>query len=136
MASNRVIPAPDTLGKTLLSTTSTRRVAQLTEHLVPVSETEQVNTRPTLPIEYPVSRLQLDRNRHIDDIRPLKVAVIGVRRACGRFKDRYITDIQQAGLSGINAGILLPAKVPGIQLTIFEKNNDVVSHDLYATAGN
>lgn len=78
MASSRVIPAPDTLGKTSTLTTSTRGVAQLTEHLAPVSETEQVNTRPTLPIEYPVSRLQLDSSRHIDDIRPLRVAVIGV----------------------------------------------------------
>ncbi|KAF3009576.1 hypothetical protein E8E13_006033 [Curvularia kusanoi] len=107
MASNRVIPHADSQGKALPSTTSTRRVAQLTEHLTPVSETEQVNTRPALSIDYPVSRLQLDANHHIDDIRPLKVAVIG------------------AGLAGINAGILLPAKVPGIQLTIFEKNGDV-----------
>jgi ribulose 1,5-bisphosphate synthetase/thiazole synthase len=44
----------------------------------------------------------------IDDIRPLKVAVIG------------------AGLSGVIAGSLLPAKVPRIQLTIFEKNAEVV----------
>lgn len=44
----------------------------------------------------------------IDEIRELKVAVIG------------------AGLSGITAGILLPAKVPGIRLTIFDKNSDVV----------
>lgn len=79
MTSNRVVAATDTLGKTSPATTSTRRVAQLTEHLAPVGETEQVNTRPTLPIDYPVSRLQLDPNRHIDDIRPLKVAVIGVR---------------------------------------------------------
>ena len=43
-----------------------------------MTETEQVNTRPTLPIDYPVSRLQLDANKHIDDFRPLKVAVIGV----------------------------------------------------------
>ncbi|KAF7895667.1 uncharacterized protein EAF01_009629 [Botrytis porri] len=43
----------------------------------------------------------------VDIVKPLKVAVIG------------------AGLAGINAGILLPAKVPGIQLTIFEKNADV-----------
>ncbi|KXJ89592.1 4-hydroxyacetophenone monooxygenase [Microdochium bolleyi] len=46
-------------------------------------------------------------DRHIDEPRELKVAVIG------------------AGLAGITAGILLPAKVPGIQLTIFEKNSDV-----------
>jgi hypothetical protein len=45
----------------------------------------------------------------IDDIRPLKVAVIG------------------AGISGVLAGILLPAKVPKIELTIFEKNAEVVS---------
>ncbi|OBT76266.1 hypothetical protein VF21_03316 [Pseudogymnoascus sp. 05NY08] len=30
-----------------------------------------------------------------------------------------------AGISGITAGILLPAKVPGIDLTIYEKNSDV-----------
>ena len=44
----------------------------------------------------------------IDEWRKLKVAVIG------------------AGLTGITAGILLPAKVPGIDLTILEKNADVV----------
>ncbi|KAK5167826.1 uncharacterized protein LTR77_007525 [Saxophila tyrrhenica] len=43
----------------------------------------------------------------IDDIRPLKVAVVG------------------AGLSGLMAGALLPVKVPGIQLVIFDKNDDV-----------
>lgn len=31
-----------------------------------------------------------------------------------------------AGMAGITAGILLPTKVPGIELTIFEKNKDVV----------
>lgn len=82
MAPNCVIPATDTLGKTPSSTTSTRCVAQLTEHLALVSETEQVNARPILPIDYPVSRLQLDSSRHIDDVRPLKVAVIGVRTTC------------------------------------------------------
>lgn len=45
----------------------------------------------------------------IDDFRPLRVAIIGT------------------GLSGVLAGVLLPAKVPNIQLTIFEKNNEVVS---------
>lgn len=47
-------------------------------------------------------------DRFIDEPRELRVAVIG------------------AGISGIIAGILLPAKVPGIKLTIFEKNADVV----------
>ena len=45
----------------------------------------------------------------IDNYRELRVAIVG------------------AGLSGISAGALLPAKVPGIKLTIFEKNADVVS---------
>lgn len=47
-------------------------------------------------------------NRFIDEPRALRVAVIG------------------GGLAGILAGILLPAKVPGIQLQIFEKNQDFV----------
>jgi cation diffusion facilitator CzcD-associated flavoprotein CzcO len=55
-----------------------------------------------------VSKLRLDPDRFIDDVRPLKVAVVG------------------AGLAGINAGILLPKKVPRGQLTILEKSRDVV----------
>lgn len=47
-------------------------------------------------------------DRFVDEPRPLRVGVIG------------------AGLAGITAGILLPAKVPGIKLTIYEKNADVV----------
>lgn len=60
---------------------------------------------------YPESDLKLE-DRFIDDFRPLRVAVIG------------------AGLSGILSGILLPAKLPNVQLTIFEKNKDVVSAGL------
>ncbi|KAG5953594.1 hypothetical protein E4U53_004549 [Claviceps sorghi] len=45
-------------------------------------------------------------DRFIDEPRALRVAIIG------------------GGLAGILAGILLPAKVPGIQLDIFEKNKD------------
>lgn len=36
-----------------------------------------------------------------------------------------------AGLAGITAGALLPAKVPGIQLTILEKNPDVVCQNAH-----
>ncbi|KAF2127039.1 FAD/NAD(P)-binding domain-containing protein [Dothidotthia symphoricarpi CBS 119687] len=90
-----------------IASASTRRVAQLTDHLDPAKEGVQTVTRPTLPIEYPLSRHQFDSNHCIDHVRELRVAVVG------------------AGLSGINAGILLPAKVPGINLTIFEKNSDV-----------
>lgn len=35
-----------------------------------------------------------------------------------------------AGIAGINAGILLPQKVPGLDLTIYEKTSDVVSRIL------
>jgi hypothetical protein len=59
-----------------------------------------------IPLRPPPHIEILERN--IDTSRQLRVAVIG------------------AGLSGVTAGILLPAKVPGIKLTIFEKNADVV----------
>lgn len=62
---------------------------------------------------YPVSDLTLE-DHCIDDFRPLRVAVIG------------------AGLSGILSGILLPLKVPNIQLTIFEKSKEVVGRQVPA----
>jgi len=89
------------------NTHTTQRVAQLTDHLANGKQMDQVNQSSKLPIDYPISRLQLDTGHHIDNVRSLNVAVIG------------------AGLAGINAGILLPAKVPGIRLMIFEKNQDV-----------
>lgn len=75
---------------------------------VGVGDTEP-NGRPAnvLHASYPKSDLELV-DHHIDDVRSLRVVVIG------------------AGLSGILAGILLPVKVPKIQLTILEKNDDVV----------
>lgn len=48
-------------------------------------------------------------DRYVDEPRKLRVTVVG------------------AGLSGVIAGVLLPAKVPNIELTILEKNADVVS---------
>ncbi|KJZ80012.1 hypothetical protein HIM_00726 [Hirsutella minnesotensis 3608] len=45
-------------------------------------------------------------DKFIDDARQLRVAVVG------------------GGIGGILSGILLPPKVPGIQLTIYEKNKD------------
>jgi hypothetical protein len=109
MAPKSIIPETDKTTTEAQTASSTRRVAQLTGHLAPAEQTEQVIARPALPIPYPVSKLQLDETHCIDQVRELKVAVIG------------------AGLAGINAGILLPKKVPGIKLTIFEKNHDVVS---------
>lgn len=61
-----------------------------------------------IPKPYEVPKINIV-NRFIDEPRELNVAVIG------------------AGLAGILAGILLPKKVPGIKLTIYEKNADVVS---------
>ncbi|VUC35389.1 unnamed protein product [Clonostachys rosea] len=54
----------------------------------------------------PRSTLQI-QDRFIDEPDRLRVAVIG------------------AGLTGIEAGVLLPAKVPNINLVIYEKNTDV-----------
>lgn len=62
--------------------------------------------QPEAP-RYPEAQFELE-DRYIDEPRSLRVVVIG------------------AGLTGVTAGVLLPAKVPGIQLTIFEKNADVV----------
>lgn len=45
--------------------------------------------------------------RQVDDLRPIKVICIG------------------AGVSGILAGIRLPQKIKNLDLTIFEKNEDV-----------
>jgi cation diffusion facilitator CzcD-associated flavoprotein CzcO len=61
-----------------------------------------------VPFSYDKQNLKIS-NRFIDEPRSLRVAVIG------------------GGLTGIIAGILLPQKVPGIQLTIYEKNHDFVS---------
>lgn len=44
----------------------------------------------------------------VDTLRPIKVGIVG------------------AGLGGITAGVLLPAKLPGIDLRIYDKNADVV----------
>ncbi|KAI5863384.1 FAD/NAD(P)-binding domain-containing protein [Durotheca rogersii] len=55
---------------------------------------------------YPLPSISLEK-RYTDEPRELRVVVVG------------------AGLSGVLAGILLPPKVPGIKLTIFEKNAGV-----------
>ena len=80
-----------------------------------LEQLSRTNTIPAEKVEFAFgppnyanpSRKLIDR--YVDDYRPLRVAVIG------------------AGLAGVLAGALLPAKVPGIKLTIFEKNSDVVS---------
>lgn len=56
-------------------------------------------------VSYPQPRLALV-DRFLDEPRKLRVAVIG------------------GGLAGILSGVLLPVKVPGIELVIYEKNPD------------
>lgn len=58
--------------------------------------------------KYPNPRVNLV-DRFLDEPRKLRVVVIG------------------GGLAGILAGCLLPEKVPGIELVIYEKNPDFVS---------
>ncbi|KAL2424181.1 FAD-binding monooxygenase tazF [Exophiala dermatitidis] len=99
---------PDRVKKTLGQLNGDVPAAKLPNgHPHPVTK---VADAPAPPIEYPTSawrpKLELE-DRGIDEIRPLRVVVVG------------------AGLSGILAGILLPAKVPGLDLTIYEKNADV-----------
>jgi hypothetical protein len=53
-------------------------------------------------------------NHPIDELPPIKVIVVG------------------AGVSGITAGILLPEKVPGIDLTIYDRNSDLVNDNYCA----
>lgn len=66
------------------------------------------NGGTAVPASYPKPKFSLV-DRFIDEPRPLRVGVIG------------------GGLAGVLAGILLPAKAPGIKLTIYEKNHDFVS---------
>ncbi|ETI22260.1 hypothetical protein G647_06333 [Cladophialophora carrionii CBS 160.54] len=90
-----------------LTPTTAEAAGKAQEH-AQTHTTAQATTRPAnvLHERYPVSGLTLP-NHHIDDVRSLKVVVIG------------------AGLSGILAGVLLPVKVPKLELTILEKNDDV-----------
>ncbi len=59
---------------------------------------EEIGSRPVFRLE----------EHPIDQVRPIKVGVIG------------------GGLSGVTAGILLPAKLPGLDLRIYDKNADLV----------
>ncbi|KAJ5818127.1 hypothetical protein N7474_003718 [Penicillium riverlandense] len=57
---------------------------------------------------YSTAQPQFELEEHpIDQVRPIKVGVIG------------------AGLAGVTAGVILPAKLPGLDLRIWDKNSDV-----------
>lgn len=72
------------------------------------ADTELPTNGSTKPSAYPKSRVELV-DRFVDEPRKLRVAVIG------------------GGLAGIISGCLLPAKVPGVEIVIYEKNADFVS---------
>ncbi|KAF4770228.1 hypothetical protein N7455_006142 [Penicillium solitum] len=55
-----------------------------------------------------IENVRFELEEHpVDVVRPIKVGIIG------------------AGLAGITAGVLLPAKLPGLDLRIYDKNADV-----------
>lgn len=74
----------------------------------PVTEVKSIPQDSTT--EAPPTKPQFELEEHpVDQVRDIKVGVIG------------------AGLSGVLAGALLPAKLPGLDLRIYDKNPDVVS---------
>lgn len=64
-----------------------------------------VTNPPQLRTVWPPLELE---EHPVDQCPPLRVVVVG------------------AGLSGLTAGILLPAKVPNIDLVIYERHDDIV----------
>lgn len=74
----------------------------------PVTEVKSIPQDATT--EAPATKPRFELEEHpVDQVRDIKVGVIG------------------AGLSGVLAGVLLPAKLPGLDLRIYDKNPDVVS---------
>ncbi|KAK3312895.1 hypothetical protein B0H66DRAFT_524416 [Apodospora peruviana] len=108
--SEKAMPSPTLTESEPESTTSSLPLTEpLTDITVPAMAEDptpatETQTSQHLP-SYPKSRITLI-DRFIDQPRELRVAVIG------------------GGLAGILAGILFPAKVPNINLTIYEKNHD------------
>lgn len=74
---------------------------------VPIHANETPEEKHRAPLRTIFPPLVLEQHP-IDEIPSLKVIVVG------------------AGLSGITAGILLPEKVPGIDLVIYERTSDIV----------
>ncbi|KAL1981042.1 hypothetical protein VTN96DRAFT_3151 [Rasamsonia emersonii] len=69
----------------------------VTETTTEVKPEPEIQTKPRFEIE----------EHPIDQVRDIKVGVIG------------------AGLAGVTAAVLLPAKLPGLDLRVYEKNPDV-----------
>lgn len=87
--------------------TNLKHTTSMIVELVDDSQQPPLDTEPKDDWVYPWLTDFKISEHPIDEIRKLKVVVIG------------------AGLAGITAGALLPAKVPGIDLTILEKNANV-----------
>jgi cation diffusion facilitator CzcD-associated flavoprotein CzcO len=83
------------------------RLQSIKDQLEPVTQDQNVRLHIEAESTYPYPTDFKIREHPVDYHRELKVAVIG------------------GGLSGITAGILLPKKVPNINLTIIEKNGDL-----------
>lgn len=93
----------------------------LNSHAIDSNEAEttfQKSTHPTFQSNTEAFRQSDIKNRFeieehpVDQVRDVKVGIIG------------------AGLSGVTAAILLRAKLPGIDVTIFDKNGDIVSENI------
>ena len=73
----------------------------------PVLRPKEVPVEHRAPLRTVFPPLELE-DHPVDAPHPIKVIVVG------------------AGMAGILAGTLLPAKVPGLQLSILERNDDLV----------
>lgn len=88
-------------------------IAQATELLKGPSVTIKSALDEVKPNNSASVRTHFKLEEHpVDEVRPIKVGIVG------------------AGLSGITAGILLPAKLPGLDLRIWDKNAGVVGANI------
>ena len=99
--------------------TSKSRLEAIRDHLEPASSstTIAVEEQAEIPalepgVQHPQTRTifpPLELEEHpLDDVRKLRVVVVG------------------AGISGITSAVLLPAKVPNLDLVIYERESDIV----------
>lgn len=100
----RTVFSPTHVRKIVINFVIMAPPTEIRSNLVPDAEKDQ---NPILPKTVPFSTFQID-DRPLDEIRPIKVLVVG------------------GGISGILAAILLPIKVPGLELRILERNSDLV----------
>ena len=100
---------------------SKARLEAIHGHLAPAATSIVVEEEAEAPATEPLPTLPQTRtifppleleDHPLDDVRSLRVVVVG------------------AGISGITSGILLPAKVPKIDLVIYERESDIVSSSI------